>query len=135
VLRLLAVLLLATLLGSGGVAAAIVAGVPAIVQFVFVGSLALFILTLTSGTSFARADEGTLPKGRSASIGANSVLRAHEPPPNLQPTDPSGRARRRVARAGSRLQPARPVSARRRRRLPSRIGPVRQSPKSLHSAN
>ena len=115
-LRLLAVLLLATLLGSGGVAAGIVAGVPAIVQFVFVGSLALFIVTLTSGASFARANEGEHPRGPSASVGTISPLHAHGPQPDLRPTDPSGRTRRRVARAGARLQPARRMSARRRRR-------------------
>ena len=134
VLRLLAVLLLATLLGSGGVAAGIVADVPAIVQLVFVGSLALFIVTLTTGT-FARSDDGS-PAGRAASVGAISPLQAHEPRLGLQPTDPSRRARRRVARAGAWLQPARCVSARRRRRcLPSGIGPVRRSPKCLHFAH
>ena len=71
VLRLLGVLLLAALLGSGGVAAGIVAGVPAIVQFVFVGSLALFIVTLTTGTLFARSDSGA-PPGRAGSVGAIS---------------------------------------------------------------
>lgn len=115
-LRLLVVLLLATLLGSGGVAAGIVAGVPAIVQFVFVGSLALFIVTLTSGASFARADQGAPPRGRSASVGAIGPLHTREPRPELRPTDPSSRTRRRVARAGARLQPARRMSARRRRR-------------------
>jgi hypothetical protein len=103
---------------------------------VFVGSLALFIVTLTSGTSFARGDEGAHLTGRSASVGAIGPLRPHEPRPDLQPADPSSRARRRLVRAGASLRPARCMSARRRRRsLPSRIGPVRQSPKSLHSAN
>lgn len=116
-LRLLAVLLLATLLGSGGVTAGIVAGVPAIVQFVFVGSLALFIVTLTSSTLFARADDGSHPRGRAVSGGGISPLHAYERRLDLQP---GGRARRRVARGGARLQPARRMSARwRRRSLPS----------------
>ena len=71
VLRLLGVLLLAALLGSGGVAAGIIAGVPTIVQLVFVGSLALFIVTLTTGTLFARSDDGA-PPGRAASVGSIS---------------------------------------------------------------
>jgi hypothetical protein len=81
VLRLLAVLLLATMLGSGGVAAGIVAGVPAIVQFIFVGSLALFIVTLTTGTLFARSHDGR-PSGRAASVGAlgPSPADEHRPP-------------------------------------------------------
>jgi hypothetical protein len=90
VLRLLAVLLLATLLGSGCVAAGIVAGVPAIVQFVFVGSLALFIVTLTSGALFARADDGARPRGRAASGGAISPLQSDEHRLDAQPTEPSG---------------------------------------------
>jgi hypothetical protein len=123
VLRLLAVLLLATLLGSGGVAAGIVAGVPPIVQFVFVASLTLFIVTLATGASFARAGEGAHPKGRSASVGAIAPYRR----PDLQRTDPTGRARRRVARAGARLQSARRMSARRRRRsLPSLVQYLRR---------
>lgn len=126
-LRLLAVLLLATLLGSGGVAAGIVAGVPAIVQFVFVGSLALFIVTLASSALFARPDEGARPSGRSASVGKIRLLHAHGPRPDLRRMDPSARARRRIARAGARLQPARRMSARRRRRsLPSLVQYLRR---------
>ena len=126
-LRLLAVLLLATLLGSGGVAAGIVAGVPAIVQFVFVGSLALFIVTLASSALFARADEGAHPSGRTASVGEIGLLHAYGPRPDFQRMDPSGRARRRVARAGARLQSARRMSARRRRRsLPSLVQYLRR---------
>ena len=87
-LRLLAVLLLATLLGSGGVAAAIVAGVPAIVQFVFVGSLALFIVTLTSSASFARAGHGAHRTKQAASVGATDPPRANDRRPDLQPADP-----------------------------------------------
>jgi hypothetical protein len=90
VLRLLAVLLLAAMLGSGGVAAGIVAGVPAIVQLVFVGSLALFIVTLTTGTLFARSDAGS-PPGRAASVGAISPSQADELRPD-RPTEPSSRA-------------------------------------------
>lgn len=89
-LRLLAVLLLATLLGSGGVAGAIVAGVPAIVQFVFVGSLALFIVTLTSGALFARAGDGVHPRGQAASGSAISSLQPDEHRLDLQRTEPSG---------------------------------------------
>ena len=84
-LRLLAVLLLATLLGSGGVAAAIVAGVPAIVQFVFVGSLALLIVTLATGASFARADH------RRLTVGTSSPLHVNEGRMDLQPTKASDR--------------------------------------------
>ena len=79
-LRLLAVLLLAAMLGSGGVAAGIVAGVPAIVQFIFVGSLALFIVTLTTGTLFARSHDGR-PSGRAASVGALGPSPADEQRP------------------------------------------------------
>lgn len=50
VLRLLPVLLLATLLGSGGVAAGFAAGVPAIVQIVFVVCLGLLFVALTAAT-------------------------------------------------------------------------------------
>ena len=126
-LRLLAVLLLATLLGSGGVAAGIVAGVPAIVQFIFVGSLALFIVTLASSALVARPDEGARPSGRSASVGKIRLLHAHGPRADLQRMDPSARARRRIARAGARLQPARRMSARRRRRsLPSLVQYLRR---------
>jgi hypothetical protein len=87
VLRLLAVLLLAALLGSGGVAAGIVAGVPVIVQFVFVGSLALFIVTLATGTLFARSHDGR-PSGRAAFVGAINPLHADGHRPDLQPTEP-----------------------------------------------
>jgi uncharacterized membrane protein YtjA (UPF0391 family) len=136
VLRLLAVLLLATLLGSGGVAAGIVAGVPAIVQFMFVGSLALFIVTLTTGAVFARPDDGARPRGQAASVGAINPLHANERRLDLQPTEPTSRARRRLARAGARLQPARRTNARwRRRSLPSLDRSIRQAPKSLHFAN
>ena len=89
-LRLLAVLLLATLLGSGGVAAAIVAGVPAIVQFVFVGSLALFIVTLATGASFAHADHRR-PTGEAASV--VNPLRAKQRRIDRQPTDAGDHAR------------------------------------------
>jgi len=88
VLRLLAVLLLATLLGSGGVAAGMVAGVPAIVQFVFVGSLALFVVTLATGASFARADHGPHPTGQAASVAAINPLHANERRLDLQPMEP-----------------------------------------------
>ena len=136
VLRLLAVLLLATLLGSGGVAAGIVAGVPAIVQFMFVGSLALFIVTLTTGALFARANDGARPRGQAASVGAINPLHGNERRQDLQPTEASSRAGRRVARAGARLHAARRTSARwRRRSLPSLDRSVRQAPKSLHFAN
>jgi hypothetical protein len=90
VLRLLAVLLLATLLGSGGVAAAIVAGVPAVVQFVFVGSLALFILTLATGASFARADHHG-PTGKAAPVGTINPSQVNERRMDLQPTEASDR--------------------------------------------
>lgn len=84
-LRLLAVLLLATLLGSGGVAAGVVAGVPAIVQFVFVGSLALFIVTLATGTLFARADDGL--RTSASSVGAIGPSHADENRRDLQPAE------------------------------------------------
>jgi hypothetical protein len=94
---------------------------------VFVGSLALFIVTLATGASFARAGEGAHPKGPSASVGAIAPLQAPYRRPDLQRTDPTGRARRRVARAGARLQSARRMSARRRRRsLPSLVQYLRR---------
>ncbi|MEO8566988.1 MAG: hypothetical protein ABI541_11445 [Betaproteobacteria bacterium] len=137
VLRLLAVLLLATLLGSGGVAAGIVAGVPAIVQFVFVGSLALFVVTLTSGTLFARADDGAHPRGRAASVGTISPLHADEHRLDLQPAAPSGLARLAVA---PREQPlSRNQRVAERAAAPTGFAkPDRSSasaPKSLHLAN
>lgn len=91
-LRLLAVLLLATLLGSGGVAAGMVAGVPAIVQFVFVGSLALFIVALTTGASFARVDQRE-PTGRATSVGTTHHVHADERGSAVQPTESSDRTR------------------------------------------
>lgn len=48
-LRLLGVVLLTSLLGSGGVAAGLVTGVPSIVQVVFVGCLGLFVVALATG--------------------------------------------------------------------------------------
>ena len=48
-LRLLAVVLLTSLLGSGGVAAGLVTDVPSIVQIVFVGCLGLFVVALATG--------------------------------------------------------------------------------------
>jgi len=87
VLRLLAVLLLATLLGSGGVAAGVVAGVPAIVQLVFVGCLALFIVTLTSGTLLARADDGVQSTAPAASVSEAGPLQSDEYRLDLQQTD------------------------------------------------
>ena len=48
-LRLLAVVLLTSLLGSGGVAAGLVTDVPSIVQVVFVGCLGLFVIALATG--------------------------------------------------------------------------------------
>jgi hypothetical protein len=48
-LRLSLVVLLTSLLGSGGVAAGLVTDVPSIVQFVFVGCLGLFVVLLATG--------------------------------------------------------------------------------------
>jgi hypothetical protein len=47
-LRLLPVLLLAALLGSGAVAAGVVSDVPAIVEIVFVACLTLFFVVLSA---------------------------------------------------------------------------------------
>jgi hypothetical protein len=83
----LTVLLLATLLGSAGVAAGIVAGVPTLVEFVFIGSLALFIVTLTSGTLFARTEDGARSRAGAASAGAIGPLPAEEHQSDLQPAE------------------------------------------------
>lgn len=84
-MRLLAVLLLAILLGSGGVAAGIVAGVPAIVEFVFVGSLALFVVALASGTLFARTHDSS--DATAASVTAISPSHPDQHRLDLQPAE------------------------------------------------
>jgi len=79
-LRLLVVLVLTSLLGSGGVAASLVTHVPSIVQFVFVGCLGLFVVLLAAGalrSSSARSDERGSDSS-SASIAASSGER-HDP--------------------------------------------------------
>lgn len=58
-LRLLWVLVLTMLLGSGGVAAGLAADVPAVVQFVFVGCLGLFVVTLMTGALAITGVEGS----------------------------------------------------------------------------
>ncbi|MGH8850442.1 MAG: hypothetical protein ACREYD_05570 [Casimicrobiaceae bacterium] len=80
-LRLLWVLLLTTLLGSGGVAAGFAADVPAIVQFVFVGCLGLFVVTLTTGALMVADPEGSRagrePRGHSGAAPASGTAEAH----------------------------------------------------------
>jgi len=65
-----------------------VAGVPTIVQLVFVGSLALFVVTLTTGALFARADHRPHPTGQAASVAAINPLHANERRLDLQPMEP-----------------------------------------------
>lgn len=48
-LRLLLVVILTSLLGSGGVAAGLAADVPAIVEFAFIACLGLFVVALATG--------------------------------------------------------------------------------------
>ncbi len=89
-LRLLWVLLLATLLGSGGVAAGLAAGVPTIVQFVFVGCLGLFVVTLATGALMVTDTDAPRQRNGAAESAASAItsraaeahdadLRAHLP--------------------------------------------------------
>lgn len=48
-LRLLLVVILTSLLGSGGVAAGLATDVPAIVEFAFIACLGLFVVALATG--------------------------------------------------------------------------------------
>lgn len=75
-LRLLVVVLLTSLLGSGGVAAGLVSDVPSIVQAVFVGCLGLFVVLLATGAlkatgNHVRQSGDRPPKNVSTAIGAS----------------------------------------------------------------
>ena len=72
-LRLLVVVVLTSLLGSGGVAAGVVTDVPSIVQFVFVGCLGLFVVLLAAGALRTGGRSHDRGQGNSpASIAASS---------------------------------------------------------------
>lgn len=77
--RLLLVVVLASLLGSGGVAAGLVTDVPSIVQFIFIGCLGLFVALLAAGALKTRG-AGSRDRGPAshASIAASSAEQ-HDP--------------------------------------------------------
>lgn len=79
-LRLSLVVFLASLLGSGGVAAGVVTDVPSIVQFVFVGCLGLFVVLLAAG-ALRPGDAGS--RGRDNSPASNV-------PPSVEQHNPQG---------------------------------------------
>ncbi|HEY2863641.1 MAG TPA: hypothetical protein VGK37_08480 [Casimicrobiaceae bacterium] len=90
-LRLLLVVLLTALLGSGGVAAASVANVPALVQFLFIGCLTLFVVALargaltTSDSSGARSHVGSVGRVGPLREDKREELEAPDRPPALAP--------------------------------------------------
>lgn len=65
-LRLLLVVILTSLLGSGGVAAGLAADVPAIVDFAFIACLGLFVVALATG-ALGSADRAP-PRGMIPSV-------------------------------------------------------------------
>jgi len=61
--RLLPIVLLTALIGSGGLAAGSVAAVPTIVEIVFVGCLILFVVTLVAAAFAASPPDKSQPHG------------------------------------------------------------------------
>ena len=89
-LRLLLVVLLTSLLGSGALAAGLVTEVPSIVQIVFIVCLGLFVISLaTSALTNARADRAnpqaridvnpSLPPPATRGAGADRSIERHAP--------------------------------------------------------
>lgn len=77
-LRLLLVVLLTSLLGSGGVAAALVANVPVIVQFLFIAFLTLFVVALARGALTASTSDRARPHAGSAPAPVGTVALSQE---------------------------------------------------------
>jgi uncharacterized membrane protein YtjA (UPF0391 family) len=77
-LRLFLVVLLTSLLGSGGVAAALVANVPVIVELFFIGCLTLFVVALARGALTTSTSDRARAHAGSAAAPVGAVGLAQE---------------------------------------------------------